>query len=179
MSISSVIQNLLLGAVFAILILLLFLKSFRATLVIGLSIPIAVISTFTLMYFTGETVNILTMGGLALGIGMMVDSAIVILEHIVTYRERGYSMKEAARLGATEIAPAVIASTTTTLVVFLPTFSSRALHPKYSRHSLNRSVCVDCVLDRIDYINSDAVIETFDKSDARQWQTILVRPVLG
>ncbi|MFB9974413.1 efflux RND transporter permease subunit [Allobacillus sp. SKP2-8] len=120
MSISSVIQNLLLGAVFAILILLLFLKSFRATLVIGLSIPIAVISTFTLMYFTGETVNILTMGGLALGIGMMVDSAIVILEHIVTYRERGYSMKEAARLGASEIAPAVIASTTTTLVVFLP-----------------------------------------------------------
>ena len=120
MSISSVIQNLLLGAVFAILILLLFLKSFRATLVIGLSIPIAVISTFTLMYFTGETVNILSMGGLALGIGMMVDSAIVILEHIVTYRERGYSMKEAARLGATEIAPAVIASTTTTLVVFLP-----------------------------------------------------------
>ncbi|MFC0013787.1 MULTISPECIES: efflux RND transporter permease subunit [Allobacillus] len=120
MSINSVVQNLLLGAAFAVLILLLFLKSFRATLVIGLSIPIAVISTFTLMYFTGETVNILTMGGLALGIGMMVDSAIVILEHIVTYRERGYSMKEAARLGASEIAPAVIASTTTTLVVFLP-----------------------------------------------------------
>ncbi|MGP4072287.1 efflux RND transporter permease subunit [Piscibacillus sp. B03] len=120
MSIDSVVQNLLLGAVFAILILLLFLKSFRATLVISLSIPIAVITTFTLMYFTGETVNILTMGGLALGIGMMVDSAIVILEHIVTYRERGYSMKEAARKGASEIAPAVIASTTTTLVVFLP-----------------------------------------------------------
>lgn len=120
MSIDSVVQNLLLGAVFAILILLLFLKSFRATLVISLSIPIAVITTFTLMYFTGETVNILTMGGLALGIGMMVDSAIVILEHIVTYRERGYSMKEAAKKGASEIAPAVIASTTTTLVVFLP-----------------------------------------------------------
>ncbi|TFB19276.1 efflux RND transporter permease subunit [Filobacillus milosensis] len=120
MSIDSVVQNLLLGAAFAILILLLFLKSFRATLVISFSIPIAVITTFTLMYFTGETVNILTMGGLALGIGMMVDSAIVILEHIVTYRESGYSMKEAAKLGASEIAPAVIASTTTTLVVFLP-----------------------------------------------------------
>ncbi|RPF54136.1 efflux RND transporter permease subunit [Aquisalibacillus elongatus] len=120
MSIDSVVQNLLLGAVFAILILLLFLKSLRATLVISLSIPIAVITTFTLMYFTGETVNILTMGGLALGIGMMVDSAIVILEHIVTYRERGYSLKEAAKHGASEIAPAVIASTTTTLVVFLP-----------------------------------------------------------
>ncbi|PKR77773.1 AcrB/AcrD/AcrF family protein [Halalkalibacillus sediminis] len=120
MSIDSVVQNLLLGAAFAVLILLLFLKSFRATLVIALSLPIAVITTFTLMYFTGETVNILTMGGLALGIGMMVDSSIVILEHIVTYRERGYSIVEASKKGASEIAPAVIASTTTTLVVFLP-----------------------------------------------------------
>ncbi|MET3684235.1 HAE1 family hydrophobic/amphiphilic exporter-1 [Alkalibacillus flavidus] len=120
MSIDSVFQNILIGAAFAVLILLLFLKSFRATLVIGLSIPIAVITAFSLMYFAGETVNILTMGGLALGIGMMVDSSIVILEHIYTYRERGYSIKEAARLGASEIAPAVIASTTTTLVVFLP-----------------------------------------------------------
>ncbi|GAA0468454.1 efflux RND transporter permease subunit [Alkalibacillus silvisoli] len=119
-SIDSVFQNILIGAAFAVIVLLLFLKSFRATLVIGLSIPIAVITAFTLMYFTGETVNVLTMGGLALGIGMMVDSSIVILEHIYTYRERGYGIKEAARRGATEIAPAVIASTTTTLVVFLP-----------------------------------------------------------
>ena len=120
LSISSVIQNLILGGVFALAILLLFLKSFRAILVIGLSIPISVIATFALMYFTGQTVNILTMGGLALGIGMMVDSSIVILEHIVTYRQRGYSLKEAAKEGASELAPAVIASTTTTLVVFLP-----------------------------------------------------------
>ncbi|WP_017185341.1 efflux RND transporter permease subunit [Alkalibacillus haloalkaliphilus] len=119
-AIDSVFQNILIGAAFAVAVLLLFLKSFRATLVIGLSIPIAVITAFTLMYFTGETVNILTMGGLALGIGMMVDSSIVILEHIYTYRERGYGIKEAARRGASEIAPAVIASTTTTLVVFLP-----------------------------------------------------------
>ncbi|GEN44242.1 efflux RND transporter permease subunit [Alkalibacillus haloalkaliphilus] len=119
-AIDSVFQNILIGAAFAVVVLLLFLKSFRATLVIGLSIPIAVITAFTLMYFTGETVNILTMGGLALGIGMMVDSSIVILEHIYTYRERGYGIKEAARRGASEIAPAVIASTTTTLVVFLP-----------------------------------------------------------
>ncbi|WP_411954054.1 efflux RND transporter permease subunit [Alkalibacillus sp. S2W] len=119
-SIDSVFQNIIIGAAFAVMILLLFLKSFRATLVIGLSIPIAVITAFSLMYFSGETVNILTMGGLALGIGMMVDSSIVILEHIYTYRERGYPIKEAARLGASEIAPAVVASTTTTLVVFLP-----------------------------------------------------------
>ncbi|MBX0357839.1 efflux RND transporter permease subunit [Halobacillus sp. Nhm2S1] len=119
-SINSVVLNIILGGIFSVLVLLLFLKSVRATLVIGLSIPIAIISTFTLMYFTGETLNVLTMGGLALGIGMMVDSSIVILENIVSYRQRGYSMVEAAKQGASELAPAVVASATTTLVVFLP-----------------------------------------------------------
>ncbi|KGX86422.1 efflux RND transporter permease subunit [Pontibacillus litoralis] len=119
-SIQSVIQNIILGGIFSVLVLLLFLKSVRATLVIGISIPIAVISAFTLMYFTDNTLNVLTMGGLALGIGMMVDSSIVILENIVSYRQRGHSLKEAAVKGASELAPAVIASTTTTLVVFLP-----------------------------------------------------------
>ncbi|SDO61342.1 efflux RND transporter permease subunit [Halobacillus aidingensis] len=119
-SINSVVLNIILGGIFSVLILLLFLKSVRATLVIGLSIPIAIISTFTLMYFTGETLNVLTMGGLALGIGMMVDSSIVILENIVSYRQRGYSMVETAKQGASELAPAVVASATTTLVVFLP-----------------------------------------------------------
>ncbi|MFD2209993.1 efflux RND transporter permease subunit [Virgibacillus halophilus] len=120
LSISSVIQNILLGGAISILVLLLFLKSIRATLVIGLSIPIAVISTFALMYFTGETLNVLTLGGLALGIGMMVDSSIVILENIYSYRQQGYSLFDSATKGASELAPAVIASTTTTLVVFLP-----------------------------------------------------------
>jgi len=120
MSIDSVISNILIGGVISVFILLLFLKSVRATLVIGLSIPIAIISTFSLMYFTGETLNILTLGGLALGLGMMVDSSIVILENIFSYRQRGYSLFESATKGASELAPAVIASTTTTLVVFLP-----------------------------------------------------------
>src|SRR5690606_9891730 len=75
---------------------------------------------FVLLYFTGETLNILTMGGLALGIGMMVDSSIVILENIVSYRQKGATLIEAAKTGASELAPAIIASTTTTLVVFLP-----------------------------------------------------------
>ncbi|WP_163580498.1 efflux RND transporter permease subunit [Gracilibacillus saliphilus] len=119
-SINSVIQNMIFGGIFALLVLLLFLKSVRATLVIGVSIPIAIVSTFVLLYFTGETLNVLTMGGLALGIGMMVDSSIVILENIVSYRQKGYGMKDAAIKGASELAPAVIASTTTTLVVFLP-----------------------------------------------------------
>ncbi|MUK89691.1 MMPL family transporter [Ornithinibacillus sp. L9] len=120
MSIDSVVKNILLGGIMSLIVLLLFLKSIRATIVIGLSIPIAIISTFTLMYFTGETLNILTLGGLALGLGMMVDSSIVILENIYSYRQRGYSLKESAIKGASELAPAVIASTTTTLVVFLP-----------------------------------------------------------
>ncbi|MFD1334595.1 efflux RND transporter permease subunit [Oceanobacillus iheyensis] len=120
MSIDSVINNILIGGAIAFLILLLFLKSFRATIVIGLSIPIALISTFTLMYFTGQTLNVLTLGGLALGIGMMVDSSIIILENIYSYKRRGYNLFDSATKGASELAPAVIASTTTTLVVFLP-----------------------------------------------------------
>jgi len=120
MSIDSVIQNIILGGAISFFVLLLFLKSLRATFVIGLSIPIAVISAFALLYFTGETLNILTLGGLALGIGLVLDSSIVILEHIFTYRQRGYSLKDAAIEGASELTPAIIASTTTTLVVFLP-----------------------------------------------------------
>src|SRR5690625_5173951 len=120
MSVDSVISNMMIGGAISFLILLLFLKSFRATIVIGLSIPIVIISTFTLMYFTGETLNILTLGGLALGVGMMVDSSIVILENIYSYRQQGYSLFKSATKGASELAPAVIASTTTTLVVFLP-----------------------------------------------------------
>ncbi|MBP1971674.1 HAE1 family hydrophobic/amphiphilic exporter-1 [Virgibacillus natechei] len=120
MSIDSVIQNILIAGAIAIFVLLLFLKSVRATLVVGVSIPIALVSTFALLYFSGQTLNVLTLGGLALGIGMMVDSAIVIIEHIDTYRKRGYGAVESAIKGASELAPAVIASTTTTLVVFLP-----------------------------------------------------------
>ena len=119
-SIDSVIKNILIGGAISLLVLLLFLKSIRATIVIGFSIPIAIISTFALMYFTGNTLNVLTLGGLALGIGMMVDSSIVILENIYSYRQRGYSLFDAATKGAAELTPAVIASTTTTLVVFLP-----------------------------------------------------------
>ncbi|SFO90248.1 efflux RND transporter permease subunit [Salibacterium halotolerans] len=119
-SINSVFNNLLFGALFAVLVLLAFLRSVRATMVIAISIPISIVATFTLMYFTGESLNILTMGGLALGVGMMVDSAIVILEGIYKHIEYGKSRKEAAIAGAKELGSAVVASTSTTLVVFLP-----------------------------------------------------------
>lgn len=117
---NSVVRNMITGGIFSILALFLFLRSMRSTIVIGISIPIAIISTFILMYFTGETLNILSMGGLALGIGMMVDNSIVILENIFKYREDGMTIKQAAVKGASELGSAVIASTTTSLVVFLP-----------------------------------------------------------
>ncbi|MFS0576582.1 efflux RND transporter permease subunit [Sporosarcina sp. 179-K 3D1 HS] len=119
-SISSVVNNMLIGGCLAIGILFLFLRSIRTTIIIAISIPISIIATFTLMYFTGETLNVLSMGGLALGLGMMVDSSIVILENIFTKRQQGYNLVDAAREGAAELAPAVFASTMTTVVVFLP-----------------------------------------------------------
>ncbi|TDQ36110.1 efflux RND transporter permease subunit [Aureibacillus halotolerans] len=119
-AIDSVINNIIIGGLLAMGVLLLFLKSVRATLVIGLSIPIAIVSTFALMYFTGATLNILTLGGLALGIGMMVDSSIVVLENIFSYKQRGNSIEKSAIEGGGELGSAVVATTTTSLVVFLP-----------------------------------------------------------
>lgn len=119
-SIKSVAQNMIIGGTFSVLILLLFLRSFRPTFVIAVSIPFAVIATFSMMYFAGQTINIISLGGLALGIGMMVDNSIVILENIFRYRQKGATVKEAAVKGASELGSAVIASTTTSLVVFLP-----------------------------------------------------------
>ncbi len=119
-SVDNVIQNLIIGGILAIVILYLFLRNIRSTMVIGITMPVAVITTFNLIYFTGESLNLLTLGGLALGIGMMVDSAIVILENIYRHREQGSSLVEAAIEGTKEVGPAVIASTLTTVAVFLP-----------------------------------------------------------
>ncbi|MFZ7101488.1 MAG: efflux RND transporter permease subunit [Peptococcaceae bacterium] len=119
-AISRVVQNGLIGAVLAVVILFLFLRNMRSTMIIGTAIPISVITTFILMYFGGLTLNLISLGGLALGIGMMVDNAIVILENIYRYRQQGYSRIEAAKQGAAEVASAIVASTLTTVAVFLP-----------------------------------------------------------
>src|SRR5690625_6568283 len=111
MSIDSVVINILIGGAISILVLLLFLNCVRATIVIGVSIPIAVVSTFSLMYFTGESLNVLTLGGLALGLGMMVVSSVVILENIYSHRQRGYSLFESDTKAGSEMAPAVICTT--------------------------------------------------------------------
>lgn len=119
-SIREVLQNAGLGGAIAILVLLLFLKDPRSTLIIGISIPLSIVTTFFLMYRTGTSLNIMSLGGLALGVGMLVDNAIVVLEAIYKRREAGASAFEAARLGASEVGRAVIASTLTTVAVFLP-----------------------------------------------------------
>ncbi len=119
-TINSLVQSLLIGAILAIVILFLFLRSVRSTLVIAVSIPISLISTFVLMYFNGMTLNLMTLGGLALGTGMMVDSSIVILENIQRMRTGGMDGDEAAVKGASQLVMAVIASTLTTIAVFAP-----------------------------------------------------------
>jgi HAE1 family hydrophobic/amphiphilic exporter-1 len=119
-SISAVTSNMVMGSILAALVLYLFLRNVRSTLIIGFSIPISIVTTFVFMYFSGHTLNLITMGGLALGIGMMVDNAIVILENIYRLRQKGHSMKDAAIQGTMEIGPAIIASTLTTIIVFLP-----------------------------------------------------------
>ncbi|MBN2287414.1 MAG: efflux RND transporter permease subunit [Tissierellales bacterium] len=119
-AIGQMIRSALAGGVLAVIILLLFLKNIRSTLIISLTIPISVIATFILMYFTNVTMNMMTLGGLALGIGMLVDNSIVVLENIFRHRTEGMNIREASILGANEVGMAVTASTLTTIAVFLP-----------------------------------------------------------
>ncbi|MBC7348499.1 MAG: efflux RND transporter permease subunit [Candidatus Aminicenantes bacterium] len=116
------------GGMLAIFVLLFFLVNIRSTLVIALSIPISIIATFTLIYFNGFTLNVMSLGGLALGIGMMVDSSIVVLENIFRIRqEEGKPLLQAAVSGAKEVTSAIIASTVTTLIVFMPMLFVRGI----------------------------------------------------
>ncbi|WP_346910519.1 efflux RND transporter permease subunit [Faecalicatena orotica] len=121
MVIGSVLQNLVFGAILAILILLLFLKDIRPTFVIACSIPISILAAIVLMYFSGVTMNVISLSGLALGVGMLVDNSIVVIENIYRMRnEEHATAKEAAIKGAQQVAGAIMASTLTTVCVFLP-----------------------------------------------------------
>jgi multidrug efflux pump subunit AcrB len=118
--VDSVLKNILSGAVLAILILLIFMKSFRPTLVIACSIPISIVTAIVLMYFSNISLNIISLSGLALGVGMLVDNSIVVIENIYRMRSEGMSAKQAAVEGANQVAGAIAASTMTTICVFLP-----------------------------------------------------------
>ena len=120
-AIQNVANSVLYGGSLAVLVLLFFLRDLRSTLVISLAIPISVMATFGLLYFSGFTLNLMTLGGLALGVGMMVDSSVVVLENIFRRQKKHHeSPTEASILGTQEVASAVIAGTITTLVIFLP-----------------------------------------------------------
>ncbi|MGI5860624.1 MAG: efflux RND transporter permease subunit [Myxococcales bacterium] len=119
-SITNVRDSALSGALLAVLVLLFFLRNLRATFVIALSIPFSMMATFALMYFAGYSLNLISFGGLALGVGMLVDNSIVILEKIYRKREEGLPAVRAAIEGAHEVAGAIIAGTLTTVVAFAP-----------------------------------------------------------
>lgn len=117
---SGLTESAVVGGLLAILFMHLFLRSARPTFAIGVAIPLSVLATFIPMYATGETLNLMTMGGLMLGIGMLVDNSVVIIENIFRHLEMGASRKEAAERGTKEMGLAIVASTATSVVVFLP-----------------------------------------------------------
>ncbi|MGN1412501.1 MAG: efflux RND transporter permease subunit [Oscillospiraceae bacterium] len=118
--VNSVLSNLVQGAVFAIIVLFLFLKDWRPTLIIALSIPISVIFAITLMYFTGISLNIISLSGLAIGVGMLVDNSVVVIENVYRLRNKGLSAIKSSVSGAMQVAGAVTSSTLTTICVFAP-----------------------------------------------------------
>ncbi len=119
-AISEVEETALLGIILAVFVLFIFLRRIGTTLVISIAIPVSIIATFNLMYFNELTINIMTLGGLALGAGMLVDNAIVVLENIFRNYESGMPLKEAAITGTAQVGGAITASTITTIIVFLP-----------------------------------------------------------
>ncbi len=119
-SIGNLASSGIVGGFLAVAVLWIFLRSFRSLFVIGLSIPVSVIASFVLVYFSKLSLNLMTLGGLALGVGMLVDSSIVVLENIYRHFTSGMPILKAAEVGAQEVASAITASTTTTIAVFLP-----------------------------------------------------------
>ena len=120
MIVESVFSNMIWGAILAVIVLLLFLKDIKPTIVIACSIPLSVITAIVLMYFTDITLNMISLSGLMLGIGMLVDNSIVVIENIYRLRGEGYSVKQAAVYGASQVTGAIIASTLTTVSVYAP-----------------------------------------------------------
>ncbi|HID96081.1 MAG TPA: efflux RND transporter permease subunit [Candidatus Latescibacteria bacterium] len=126
-------NNAVVGGILAVLMILFFLKSWRPTLTIALAIPLSIMATFIAVYAVGYTLNLMTLGGLALGVGMLVDNAVVVIENIFRHLEEGKDRKTAAKIGASEVSTAITAATLTTVVVFLPTVFASGVAGKLSR----------------------------------------------
>ena len=125
--VGSVVQNLLYGGILAVIILLMFLWDLRPTFIVACSIPLSLVAAVTAMYFSGVTLNIISMSGLALGVGMLVDNSVVVIENIYRMRQAGLNVRSAAILGAKQVAGAIIASTLTTICVFAPIIFTEGL----------------------------------------------------
>ena len=125
--IDTVIENLLWGALLAVVILFIFLKDLRPTLLTALSMVISVVATFVIMYFAGISLNLMSMAGLAMGIGMLVDNSVVVIENIYRLRARGAPVKEAVVTGTSQMSGAILASTITSLIVWLPILFTQGL----------------------------------------------------
>ncbi|MFQ6069146.1 MAG: efflux RND transporter permease subunit [Candidatus Aminicenantales bacterium] len=126
-------NNALVGGVLAVFFILVFLRNWRPTITIALAIPLSVITTFIAFYLAGYTINLLTLGGLALGIGMLVDNSIVVIENIFRHMEEGESKEEASKRGASEVGMAITASTLTTIAVFFPMIFARGITGRLTR----------------------------------------------
>jgi HAE1 family hydrophobic/amphiphilic exporter-1 len=126
-------NTILIGGILAMLLIFFFLRNLRPTLAIGIAIPLSLITTFIAMRSVNYTLNIITMGGLALGVGMMVDNAIVVIENIFRHLEEGKAANEAASTGASEVGTAIIASTLTTIAVFFPMLFATGIAGTFSR----------------------------------------------
>lgn len=127
MVVNSVMENLIYGGIIALAVLMFFLKDLKPTLIIGFSIPISVLFAIVLMYFSGVTLNIISLSGLALGVGMLVDNSIVVIENTYRLRNLGYPAVKAAVLGAKQVGGAIAASTLTTICVFVPILFTQGL----------------------------------------------------
>ena len=130
--VDAVVQNLLLGGLLAILILLFFLRDWRPTFIVACSIPLSVIAAVVAMYFSGVTLNIISLSGLALGVGMLVDNSVVVIENVFRLKQHGISTKRAAIEGASQVAGAIVASTLTTVCVFAPIIFTEGVTMQFS-----------------------------------------------
>ena len=143
MIVSDIVKSMAIGALLAIIILALFLRDFRPTVVVGISIPLSVLFAIVLMYFAGLTLNMMTLSGLSLGIGMLVDNSIVVMENIFRLRGRGLPAPRAAVQGTKQVTGAIIASTLTTVCVFLPmVFTSGTVRELLVPMALSISFCL-------------------------------------
>lgn len=174
----SIISNILFGGVLAVLILIFFLKDIRPTAVIACSIPISLVTAIVCMYFSGVTLNVISLSGLALGIGMLVDNSIVVIENIYRLRREGYAAKEAAIEGAREVAGAIAASTLTTVCVFLPIVFTDGITRQLFvdmgltiAYSLLASLLI--ALTVVPAMASKALVKTKDSQDGRFFQGLM------